>query len=119
MALILDMPMLVPERQQTLRRCSKRVKAGDRVMQCANHQPGGEDDAGVLDAQHLPDILPAILARQVGVERAARAQSIRVQPPVAFDRALASGHGRLSVLACAGKEAAQRAEQPRLVVFDP
>lgn len=73
----------------------------------------------MLDAEHLSDILPAILGRQVAGECCGRTHVIGLQASMTFEASFARSTCRLRSRVRRAKEAGQAAEQPRLIVFDP
>ncbi len=72
----------------------------------------------MFDANYLCKLWPAILALQIAIERSCRPQLISLQATMAFERARMPQRRRLRSTGRAGKEAAQRAQQVRLIVFN-
>ena len=119
MAFVLDMPVLVPHPEQILSVRGAWVEARDRIMHRPNDQSGRQDHTRVLDAEHLADIGPRILGRQVARERGRGAHPVGREPSMPFDSSFVRSNGRLYTRARTGKEASQAAQQPWLIVFDP
>jgi hypothetical protein len=88
-------------------------------MQRPNDKPTGQKRACMLDAEHLSDILPTILGRQVAVECCGRAHSVGRAASTRFDGSFARSNCRLYTRARTAKETGQATQKPWLIVFDP
>src|SRR5438128_6477950 len=88
-------------------------------MQRPNDKPGGHKRACMLDAEHLSDIRPSILGRQVAVECCGRTHLVGREASVSFASSFARRNCCLYTRARTGKEAGQATQKPWLIVFDP